>query len=57
MRVVGRSSPESLYDKNLADYNLQETFDQKWSEGFIQVWGMPTEKARNLRLQKGKFSK
>lgn len=57
MRVVGRSSPESLYDKNLADYNLQETFDQKWSEGFIQVWGMPTEKARNLRVQKGKFSK
>ena len=57
MRVVGRSSPESLYDKNLADYNLQETFDQKWSEGFIQVWGMPTEKARNLRLKKGRFSK
>ena len=57
MRVVGRSSPESLYDKNLADYNLQETFDQKWSEGFIRVWGMPTEKARNLRVQKGKFSK
>ena len=57
MRVVGRSSPESLYDKNLADYNLQETFDQKWAEGFIQVWGMPTEKARNLRVQKGKFSK
>jgi argininosuccinate synthase len=57
MRVVGRSSPESLYDKNLADYNLQETFDQKWSEGFIQVWGMPTEKARNLRVKKGRFSK
>lgn len=57
LRVVGRTSPASLYDKNLASYNLEGTFDQRWAEGFIRAWGMPTEKARNLRIQMGKISK
>ncbi len=56
LRVVGRASPDSLYDKGLASYNLEGTFDQRWSEGFIQVWGMPTRKARNVRTRMGRFS-
>jgi argininosuccinate synthase len=40
--VVGRSSPLSLYDTDLATYNASSTFNQAWSEGFIQIWGMPT---------------
>ncbi len=56
LRVVGRTSSRSLYDKNLADYNLRETFDQRWSEGFIRVWGMQTEKARNLKTHLGDFT-
>lgn len=46
--VVGRSSPLSLYDTDLATYNASSTFDQAWSEGFIQIWGMPTVVA-NIR--------
>jgi len=57
LRVVGRTSPRSLYDENLANYNLKETFDQRWSEGFIQVWGMQTQKARNLKARVNRFSK
>ncbi len=56
IRVVGRTSPKSLYDENLANYNLKETFDQRWSEGFIQVWGMQTQKARNLKARVNRFS-
>jgi argininosuccinate synthase len=56
LRVVGRTSPGSLYDKNLASYNLEGTFDQRWAEGFIRVWGMPTEKARNLKVHMDRFS-
>ena len=40
--VVGRSSPFSLYDAGLATYNASTTFDQTWSNGFIEVWAMPT---------------
>jgi argininosuccinate synthase len=56
VRIVGRSSPNSLYDKNLADYNVEGAFDQRWAEGFIEIWGMPTRKARNVRRHAGKFS-
>jgi len=41
-QVVGRSSPVSLYDLNLATYDIQTTFDQSYSEGFIELWGLPT---------------
>lgn len=41
-RIVGRSSPMSLYDTALATYGASTTFDQKWSNGFIEIWAMPT---------------
>ena len=50
-QVVGRSSPLSLYDTDLATYNASSTFNQAWSEGFIQVWGMPTVVANIRRRQ------
>jgi len=40
--VAGRSSPFSLYDAALATYDASTTFDQTWSEGFIEIWAMPT---------------
>ena len=46
--VVGRSSKFSLYDLDLATYGPQTTFDQMWSPGFIEIWGLPT-KVANLR--------
>ena len=49
-QVVGRSSPLSLYDTDLATYKGSSTFNQDWSEGFIQIWGMPTVVA-NIRAR------
>jgi len=55
-RVVGRSSPMSLYSLNMATYDIQTTFNQSWSSGFIELWGMQTTIASALRakVQKNK---
>jgi argininosuccinate synthase len=42
LQVVGRSSPMSLYDKNLANYNIKTSFNQSYSHGFIELWGLQT---------------
>jgi argininosuccinate synthase len=42
LRVVGRSSLQSLYDLKLATYDPSSTFDQKAAEGFINLWGLPS---------------
>lgn len=39
--VVGRQSPYSLYDANLATYTEDDQFDHRAAEGFIYVWGLP----------------
>jgi len=39
--AVGRKSPNSLYKKELSTYGKEDKFDQKLSEGFIKIWGMP----------------
>jgi argininosuccinate synthase len=51
VHVVGRSSPMSLYDHDLATYNGESTFNQAWSSGFIQIWGMPTVVANARKRQ------
>ena len=48
-RIVGRSSPLSLYDLNLATYNIESKFDQASSKGFIELWGLPTRMANALK--------
>ncbi|UCD26701.1 MAG: argininosuccinate synthase [Candidatus Bathyarchaeota archaeon] len=50
-QVVGRTSPMSLYDKNLATYDLQTSFNQSWSEGFIELWGLPTRVSHILKTK------
>jgi len=52
VRVVGRSSPFSLYDVNLATYNVGTTFDQTASKGFIELWGLPTVLARTAQQKR-----
>lgn len=42
LRVVGRLSPLSLYDKDLANYNIKTSFNQAYAEGFTTLWGLPT---------------
>ncbi|GBC75756.1 Argininosuccinate synthase [archaeon HR06] len=41
-RVVGRESKYSLYNYSLATYEGKSSFDQKDSEGFIKIWGLPS---------------
>jgi argininosuccinate synthase len=39
--VVGRRSPLSLYDKDLATYDEGDAFDHKSAVGFIEIFGLP----------------
>jgi argininosuccinate synthase len=39
--VVGRRSPLSLYDKNLATYDQGDAFDHAAAVGFIGIFGLP----------------
>ncbi len=49
MLVIGRSSPNSLYDKNLANYNIKTSFNQSYSKGFIELWGLQTRMYNSLK--------
>lgn len=52
-QVVGRSSPMSLYDQNLVNYNIKTGFNQEYSKGFIELWGLQT-KMYNILKRKAK---
>jgi len=60
--VVGRKSPNSLYDYGLATYDKGDMFDQSASPGFIHVWGLPvriqarvqSDAARAVPVRKGR---
>ena len=54
LRVVGRNSPMSLYDKNLANYNIKTSFNQSYSKGFIELWGLQTRMYNALKLSSKK---
>jgi argininosuccinate synthase len=49
LQVIGRSSPNSLYDKNLANYNIKTSFNQSYSKGFIELWGLQTRMYNTLK--------
>ena len=40
--VVGRKSELALYQHELATYDTGDSFDHKSSEGFINIYGLPT---------------
>jgi len=52
---VGRKSPFSLYDEKLSTYTSQDTFDQKASKGFIDIFGLPLmlegRRVKKIKLQ------
>lgn len=52
--VVGRRSPYSLYDYNLATYDAADSFDHKAAKGFIDLWGLPTKVWARQRRKVGK---
>jgi argininosuccinate synthase len=41
--TVGRKSPHSLYNEQLATYSKGDAFDHLAAEGFIKIWGLPTK--------------
>ncbi len=41
LAVVGRRSPDSLYQYGLATYDKADTFDHDAAAGFIELWGLP----------------
>jgi argininosuccinate synthase len=41
VRVVGRRSPDSLYDTSLATYERGDQFDHRAAQGFVKLWGLP----------------
>jgi len=42
-QIVGRKSPYSLYNYNLATYDKGDIFDQSAAPGFIHIWGLPVK--------------
>jgi len=49
--VAGRKSPHSLYDHALATYDKDDAFNHAASEGFIQIFGLPTVVAARARMR------
>ncbi|TRO49760.1 argininosuccinate synthase [Candidatus Bathyarchaeota archaeon] len=49
LQVMGRSSPMSLYDQNLVNYNIKTGFNQAYSKGFIELWGLQTRMSNMLK--------
>jgi argininosuccinate synthase len=41
MTVVGRKSPYSLYNRELATYDPGDVFNHKFGEAFCYIWGLP----------------
>ncbi len=46
---VGRSSPNSLYEHNLATYGAEDAFDHKAGEYFCKIWGLPLKVNATVR--------
>lgn len=51
--VVGRRSTKSLYDEKRATYSSLSRFDQSLANGFIQLWGLSTVRANEVRTSEG----
>tara|TARA_B100001750_G_scaffold145769_1_gene116446 strand:- start:6221 stop:7450 length:1230 start_codon:yes stop_codon:yes gene_type:complete len=41
--VVGRKSENSIYDQNLSSYSSSSNFNQTYSKGFIELWGLQSK--------------
>ncbi|MDA4128054.1 MAG: argininosuccinate synthase [Thaumarchaeota archaeon] len=56
MRVVGRSSENSIYRQGLSTYSKGSTFDQKSAVGFIELWGLQSRVAAS-KMKRRKVTK
>lgn len=48
--IVGRKSPKSLYQYELATYDKGDTFDQDASLGFIKLYGLPLRTQASIQM-------
>jgi len=53
-RPTGRKSRHSLYDRKLATYEEDDTFDHSAGEAFSRIWGLPLETHARVRNRKGR---
>jgi argininosuccinate synthase len=53
VRVVGRASAHSLYSHGLATYDRDDRFDHLAAEGFVKLWGLPSELWGRLHGDRG----
>ncbi|MEA2498695.1 MAG: argininosuccinate synthase [Actinomycetota bacterium] len=42
--IIGRRSPNALYDEAAATYESDDGFDQSASPGFMSLWGLPAKR-------------
>lgn len=49
--VTGRKSPFSLYSESLATYTEKDMFDHRASDGFLEIFGLPS-KLEGARLRR-----
>ncbi|HLZ94000.1 MAG TPA: argininosuccinate synthase, partial [Candidatus Dormibacteraeota bacterium] len=47
--VVGRKSPQQLYQLSLATYGKGDAFDQSAAAGFIKLWGLGVRTAAQVQ--------
>ena len=47
------SSPYSLYDSEIATFDEDEVYDQKDSQGFINLYGLPTKVYAKMKAKNG----
>ncbi|MDQ3645157.1 MAG: argininosuccinate synthase [Actinomycetota bacterium] len=53
--AVGRSSPNALYDEELAGFSQSGgLFSQQASPGFIELWSLQSRMAHQIRTRRGK---
>ncbi len=51
--VVGRRSPQSLYQHALATYERGDAFNHASALGFIELWGLPVKTQAQVQLLSG----
>jgi argininosuccinate synthase len=54
IKTLARKSQFSLYNKELATYTSEDTFDHRASEGFIKLYGLPYKTISQVLNQKEK---
>ena len=51
IKTLSRSSLYSLYNKQLATYTKEDTFDHKASDGFIKIYALPYKTMQHVKSQ------